>query len=111
MIVKTNTNVVMPDMIKAVLRGSKGNTSSSEMIPKSPESGVNLPPNSDPSPVTEPGEEEEEINGTLSTREEIMEGQTERKGSWVGKLQSEKGDYVGYYQDLVKAIRGTELKV
>lgn len=54
------------------------------------------------------GVEKEEVAGTLATKERVDECQTKDEGSgrWVGRFTSMKGDYVGYYVDVVKAIKG-----
>ena len=50
----------------------------------------------------EPGE----THGLLTTKEKFHESQVLENGKWVGRFPSFKGDYEGYYRDLVKAIRG-----
>lgn len=54
------------------------------------------------------GVEDEDTYGLLTTKKQVDESQKwdEKSGKWVGKFPSLKGDYVEYYQDLVKAIRG-----
>jgi len=54
------------------------------------------------------GVEPEATYGLLTTKEKVHESQAkdEASGKWVGKFPSLKGDYVGFYGDLVKAIRG-----
>ena len=53
------------------------------------------------------GVESEATYGLLATKEKFFEEQLRDKGSgrWVGKFPSLKGDYSGFYLDLVKAIR------
>jgi predicted dehydrogenase len=50
--------------------------------------------------------EPEETNGLLTTKEKFHESQVLKNGKWVGNFPSFKGDYEGYYKDVVKAIRG-----
>lgn len=59
------------------------------------------------------GIEEEGIWGELTTRTKVVGGQVEdgRTGRWVGRVESKRGDYLGYYRDLVEAIRGGSLRV
>lgn len=58
------------------------------------------------------GFEPEAMHGLLTTKKQFNTGQVEESGNWVGKFPSLKGDYCGFYVDLVKAIRGeAELKV
>lgn len=54
------------------------------------------------------GIEPEESAGLLTTKEKVDECQTldQRSGRWTGRFPSLKGDYVGFYRDLVKVIRG-----
>jgi predicted dehydrogenase len=54
------------------------------------------------------GIETEDTYGLLTTKEKVDESQKfdEKKGKWIGKYPSLKGDYVGFYEDLVKAIKG-----
>lgn len=54
------------------------------------------------------GFEKEETHGLLTTKEKFSDDQTldEGCGKWVGKIPSLKGDYEGFYRDLVKTIRG-----
>jgi hypothetical protein len=44
----------------------------------------------------------------LTTKEKFdgCQSHDPESGRWVGKFPSLKGEYVGYYSDLVKAIRG-----
>jgi hypothetical protein len=42
----------------------------------------------------------------LTTKEKFDGCQKEEGGRLVGKFPSLKGDYVGYYEDLVGAIKG-----
>jgi len=53
------------------------------------------------------GVEPEATWGLLTTKEKFHESQAhdERNGKWVGKFPSANGDYLGYYVDVVKAIR------
>jgi predicted dehydrogenase len=46
--------------------------------------------------------------GLLATKKKFDESQSHdpETGRWVGKFPSLKGNYVGYYKDVVKAIRG-----
>lgn len=61
------------------------------------------------------GIEDSESYGVLTTTEEFdgkSQKQDEASGRFVGSYPSEKGDYVGFYTDLVAAIHGKgELKV
>lgn len=57
------------------------------------------------------GAESEDRYGLLTTKKKFDGCQKEEGGRWVGKFPSLKGDYVGYYEDLVGAIRGKELVV
>lgn len=59
------------------------------------------------------GVEEEGIWGELTTKEKFAEQQVFDKcsGKWIGRIPSQRGDYVGFYADLVNAIKGGELKV
>lgn len=54
------------------------------------------------------GVEPEATYGLLTTKKKFDESQKmdEVCGNWVGKFPSLKGDYVGFYRDLVAAIRG-----
>lgn len=52
------------------------------------------------------GAESEDTYGLLTTKKKFDGCQKEEGGRWVGKFPSLKGDYVGYYEDLVGAIRG-----
>ena len=54
------------------------------------------------------GVENADTYGLLTTKEKVDECQKLDEGSekWVGRFPSLKGDYVGYYEDLVKTIRG-----
>ena len=53
------------------------------------------------------GLEPEATYGLLTTKKQFSKEQVEVEGgNWVGKFPSLNGDYVGYYRDLVKAIRG-----
>jgi hypothetical protein len=58
------------------------------------------------------GVEVEDIWGELSTKEKVdaRQAKDKRSGNWIGRVKSEKCDYLGYYSDLVKAIRGGELQ-
>ena len=50
----------------------------------------------------------------MVTKEKVHDDQTkdEASGRYVGKYPSARGDYVGFYKDLVAAIQGKgELKV
>jgi predicted dehydrogenase len=42
----------------------------------------------------------------LTTSKKAHDSQQEKKGKWVGTVPSLKGDYMGYYEDVAKAIRG-----
>ncbi|KAJ9622453.1 hypothetical protein H2203_006675 [Taxawa tesnikishii (nom. ined.)] len=60
------------------------------------------------------GVEKDAIHGLLTTSERFDKCQTKDEGSgrWVGKYPSLKGDYVGFYKDLVAAIHGKgEVKI
>ena len=60
------------------------------------------------------GVEPKETYGLLVTKEKVHDDQTkdEASGRYVGKYPSARGDYVGFYKDLVAAIQGKgELKV
>jgi len=60
------------------------------------------------------GVESEETYGLLVTKKKVHDGQTkdEASGRYIGKYPSARGDYVGFYKDLVAAIHGKgELKV
>lgn len=56
------------------------------------------------------GVEPERTWGLLTTKEKFDKGQKldEGCGKWVGSFESFKGDYEGFYKDLVRAIRGEE---
>ena len=59
------------------------------------------------------GIEPEATYGLLTTKNKFHESQVrDDSGKWIGKFPSLNGDYLGFYVDLVKAIRGeAELKV
>jgi predicted dehydrogenase len=50
--------------------------------------------------------EPEETYGLLTTKEKFHESQVLENGKWVGKFPRLKGNYEGYYKDLVKGIKG-----
>jgi predicted dehydrogenase len=52
------------------------------------------------------GVESQDTCGLLTTKEKVDGCQKEEGGRWVGKFPSLKGDYVGYYEDLAKTVRG-----
>jgi len=55
------------------------------------------------------GEEEKATWGLLCTKEKFdgdVQKLDERTGRWQGYYPSLKGDYVGYYKDVYKAVRG-----
>lgn len=54
------------------------------------------------------GVESKETYGLLTTKAKFDESQKldEGSGKWVGRYPSFKGDYEGFYRDLVKAING-----
>jgi predicted dehydrogenase len=56
------------------------------------------------------GLENEATYGLLTTKEKFCDTQDwdQKSGKWVGEFESLKGDYEGFYEDLVKAIRGEE---
>ncbi|KAG4436067.1 hypothetical protein IFR05_008457 [Cadophora sp. M221] len=71
-------------------------------------------------PSTDPafGFEDESLYGELTTYEKYHESQVDKgkkvmwqKGKWVGKYPTIRGWIRGYYEDVVKAIRGGELVV
>lgn len=59
------------------------------------------------------GAEGEDIWGELTTKEKCAEQQTfdQRSKKWIGRIPSLRGGYVGFYTDLVKAIKGGELQI
>jgi predicted dehydrogenase len=52
------------------------------------------------------GYEHPDTYGVLTTSKKAHDSQQEKKGKWVGNMPSLKGDYMGYYEDVAKAIRG-----
>jgi predicted dehydrogenase len=54
------------------------------------------------------GAENLDTYGLLTTKAKVdqYQGQDEESKRWVGKVPSLRGNYLGYYEDLVKAIRG-----
>jgi predicted dehydrogenase len=57
------------------------------------------------------GTEPEDTFGLLTTKKQFHQAQKEVGGKWIGTFPSLKGDYVGFYKDLVKAIRGGEVAI
>lgn len=51
-------------------------------------------------------QEPEATYGLLTTKAKFDASQELDGGKWVGKFPSWKGDYLGYYEDVVKAIKG-----
>jgi len=64
---------------------------------------------SDPSFGIEP----EALHGTLTTYNQFHPSQNhnEKKNKWVGRYPAVRGWIRGYYEDVVKAVRGGEVAV
>lgn len=52
------------------------------------------------------GMEPQATFGVLTTKKQFDASQEQVAGKWIGNFPSFKGDYTGFYTDLIKAIRG-----
>ena len=106
--VKTSVVAVMRDPLKYFVRGYDGTFVKYGTDPQEGQIGNGMKATDEGF-----GVEAEDIWGELTTKEKVdaRQAKNERRGKWIGRVKSEKGDYMGYYSDLVKAIRGGKFQV
>jgi predicted dehydrogenase len=99
--VKTNALTSMAYPLKHFIRGSQGTWVKYGIDPQEEQIQAGLRPGDNGF-----GEEGQAMWGELTTRGKVLESQVQVGGFWVGKVESEKGDYGMYYADVARAIHG-----
>ncbi|KAH7409056.1 hypothetical protein BKA64DRAFT_732033 [Cadophora sp. MPI-SDFR-AT-0126] len=111
--IKTTVKTCMEEQLHYFFRGTEGTyiKYGSDAQERGVFSGI---------PATDPdfGVEDEGLYGELTTYKKFHEGQVDKgkkvmwqRAKWVGKYPTIRGWIRGYYEDVVKAIRGGELVV